>query len=292
MMHTATGPARTMTASVGPVTPAPVPDEPAGDDFASLVPVFVEHAACHPDDPRRAELRDRLVVSYLPVARNIARRFARRGEPTEDLEQVATVGLMHAVDRFDPGRERDFLSYAVPTIMGEVRRYFRDSAWSVRTPRSVKDRYLAVGTATSALSQRLGRAPTVPEIATHLGLTREEVAEAVAAHGSYHPASLDETLGEGEDSSLANILGSVDPEFDRVEVRSLVHSLVASLPARERTMLALRFVHEQTQAEIASVLCISQMHVSRLLTRTLAQLRAQVEAQIRADEGDGPPVAV
>jgi RNA polymerase sigma-B factor len=118
------------------------------------------------------------------------------------------------------------------------------------------------------------------------------VAEAVAAHGSYHPASLDETLGEGEDSSLANILGSVDPEFDRVEVRSLVHSLVASLPPRERTMLALRFVHEQTQAEIASVLCISQMHVSRLLTRTLAQLRAQVEAQVRADEGDGPPVAV
>jgi RNA polymerase sigma-B factor len=292
MTHTATSPARTTDGPVRSVAPAPVPDEPAGEDFASLVPVFVEHAACRPGDPRRGELRDRLVVSYLPVARNIARRFARRGEPTEDLEQVATVGLMHAVDRFDPGRERDFLSYAVPTIMGEVRRYFRDSAWSVRTPRSVKDRYLAVGTATSALSQRLGRAPTVPEIATHLGLTREEVAEAVAAHGSYHPASLDETLGEGEDSSLANILGSVDPEFDRVEVRSLVHSLVASLPPRERTMLALRFVHEQTQAEIASVLCISQMHVSRLLTRTLAQLRAQVEAQVRADEGDGPPVAV
>ncbi|MDT7744312.1 MAG: polymerase sigma-B factor, partial [Actinomycetota bacterium] len=156
----------------------------------------------------------------------------------------------------------------------------------------VKDRYLAVGTATSALSQHLGRAPTIAEIATHLTLTREEVAEAVAAHGSYHPASLDETLGEGDDSSLANILGSVDPEFDRVEVRELVRSLVASLPPRERTMLALRFVHEQTQAEIASVLCISQMHVSRLLTRTLAQLRSQVEAQIRAEEGDGPPVAV
>ncbi|MCD2193952.1 SigB/SigF/SigG family RNA polymerase sigma factor [Actinomycetospora endophytica] len=263
-----------------------------GEDFAALVPVFVEHAACALDDPRRAELRDRLVVAYLPVARNIARRFSRRGEPTDDLEQVATVGLMHAVDRFDPGRERDFLSYAVPTIMGEVRRYFRDSAWSVRTPRSIKDRYLAVGGATAALSQRLGRAPTVPEIAEHLGLGRDEVAEAVAAHGSYHPASLDETLGEGDDSSLANILGTVDPEFDRVEVRSLVGSLVASLPPRERLMLALRFVHEQTQAEIAEVLCISQMHVSRLLTRTLAALRAQVEAEDRADGGDGPPLAV
>ncbi|HEY2222179.1 SigB/SigF/SigG family RNA polymerase sigma factor [Actinomycetospora sp.] len=267
-------------------------DDAVGGDFAALVPVFVEHAACAQDDPRRSELRDQLVVSYLPVARNIARRFARRGEPTEDLEQVATVGLMHAVDRFDPGRERDFLSYAVPTIMGEVRRYFRDSAWSVRTPRSIKDRYLAVGGATSMLSQRLGRAPTVPEIAEHLGLGRDEVAEAVAAHGSYHPASLDETLGEGDDSSLANVLGTVDPEFDRVEVRSLVNSLVASLPPRERTMLALRFVQEKTQAEIAAVLCISQMHVSRLLTRTLGQLRAQVEAQIRADEGEGPPLAV
>jgi RNA polymerase sigma-B factor len=267
-------------------------DDAVGEDFAALVPVFVEHAACARDDPRRSDLRDRLVVSYLPVARNIARRFARRGEPTEDLEQVATVGLMHAVDRFDPGRERDFLSYAVPTIMGEVRRYFRDSAWSVRTPRSIKDRYLAVGAATSMLSQRLGRAPTVLEIAEHLGIGRDEVAEAVAAHGSYHPASLDETLGEGDDSSLANVLGAADPEFDRVEVRSLVHSLVASLPVRERTMLALRFVHEQTQAEIAAQLCISQMHVSRLLTRTLAQLRAQVEAQIRADEGEGPLLAV
>lgn len=260
-------------------------------DYRELAPLLAEHAGYPTGDPRRADLRDRLVVAYLPVAHNIARRFARRGEPTEDLEQVATVGLMHAVDRFDPGRERDFLSYAVPTIMGEVRRYFRDSAWSVRTPRSVKDRYLAVGGATAALSQRLGRAPTVVEIAEHLGISRDEVSEAVSAHGSYHPASLDETLGEGDDSSLVNVLGTVDPEFDRVEVRSLVHGLVASLPRRERTMLALRFVHEQTQAEIAAVLCISQMHVSRLLARTLAQLRAQVEAQLLADDDAGPPLA-
>ena len=285
MVNPATG-ARNGVAERPPVVR--VPDE----DYSSLAPLLAEHAYCSVDDPRRAVLRDRLVVAYLPVARNIARRFARRGEPTEDLEQVATVGLMHAVDRFDPGRERDFLSYAVPTIMGEVRRYFRDSAWSVRTPRSVKDRYLAVGGATAALSQRLGRAPTVPEIADHLGLSREEVAEAVSAHGSYHPASLDETLGEGDDSSLVNVLGTIDPEFDRVEVRSIVRGLVASLPQRERTMLALRFVHEQTQAEIASVLCISQMHVSRLLSRTLAQLRTQVEAQRRADDDEGPLLAV
>jgi len=252
-------------------------------EYDEYAPVLAELATLDPDDPRRPGLRADLVAGYLPVARNIARRFSRRGEPTEDLEQVASVGLLHAIDRFDPGHERDFLSFAVPTIMGEVRRYFRDSAWSVRTPRSIKDRYLAVGSATSALSQSMGRAPTVPELAAHLEVTTDEVSEAIAAHGSYHPASLDQTLGDGDDSALVHILGVVDPELDRVEVRALVGGLVASLPERERTILALRFVQEKTQSEIAAVLCISQMHVSRLLARTLAQLRTQVEAELAGD---------
>ena len=252
-------------------------------EYDHFAPTLHRLAGLDADDPSRPALRDELVAGYLPVAHNIARRFARRGEPAEDLEQVASMGLIHAVDRFDPSHERDFLSFAVPTIMGEVRRYFRDSAWTVRTPRSVKDRYLAVGSATSSLSQSLGRAPTVPELAVHLSLTQDEVAEALAAHGSYHPSSLDQTLGDGDDSALVNVLGAVDAELDRVEVRAVVRGLVAALPERERTILALRFVQEKTQSEIAAVLCISQMHVSRLLARTLTTLRAQVEADLATD---------
>jgi len=253
-------------------------------DYDEYAPLLAEYAALSDDDPRRERVREKLVHGFLPVARNIARRFARRGEPTDDLEQVASLGLLHALERFDPGRERDFLSYAVPTIMGEVRRHFRDSAWSVRTPRSVKDRYVAVGSATASMSQKLGRAPTAAELAEHLGMTRDEVAEAISAHGSYQPASLDESLGAGDDSALVDILGVMDGELDRVEVRSLVGSLVRDLPERERTMLALRFVHEKTQAEIAAVLCISQMHVSRLLSRTLAALRDQIERETAAEQ--------
>jgi len=252
-------------------------------DYDEYVPLLEEFANLPEGDPRRERVREKLVHGFLPIARNIARRFARRGEPTDDLEQVASLGLLHALDRFDPGRERDFLSYAVPTIMGEVRRHFRDSAWSVRTPRSVKDRYVAVGSATATMSQKLGRAPTAAELAEHLGMSRDEVAEAVAAHGSYQPASLDESLGEGDDSALVDILGVLDTELDRVEVRALVGNLVRDLPERERTMLALRFVHEKTQAEIAAVLCISQMHVSRLLSRTLAALREQIERETGAE---------
>lgn len=255
----------------------------SGRDYDDYAPLLAEHAALGPTDPRREQVRAELVDAFLPVARNVARRFSHRGEPTEDLEQVASLGLLHALDRFDPGRERDFLSYAIPTIMGEVRRYFRDAAWSVRTPRSVKDRYLLVGATTARLSQHLGRAPTVAEIAAELELSRDQVAEAVAAHGSYQPASLDESLGDGDDgadsgrgSSLVDILGVADDDLDRVEARELVGSLVRALPERERTMLGMRFVQEKTQSEIAAVLCISQMHVSRLLTRTLAQLREQL----------------
>lgn len=267
-------------------------------EYDHLAPLLAAYAGLGAADPGRARVRDELVRGYLPVARNVARRFARRGEPTEDLEQVASVGLLHALERFDPSRERDFLSYAIPTIMGEVRRYFRDAAWSVRTPRSIKDRYLAVGGATARLSQDLGRAPTVAELAVHLDLTRDEVAEAVSAHGSYQPTSLDETLGEGDDSdtTLVDVLGIGGDEFDRVEVRAVVGRLVRTLPERERLMLTLRFVHERTQSEIATSLCISQMHVSRLLTRTLGQLRDQIERQGVADAATDPgatrPLAV
>lgn len=260
----------------------------AGDEYQALAALLVEFAELGPDEPRRPLLRDRLVAGYLPVARHIAQRYARRGEPLDDLEQVASIGLMHALERFDPARGRDFLSYAVPTITGEVRRHFRDATWTVRAPRSLKERYLAVGAATTSLSLRLGRAPTVGELAEHLDLDRDEVVEAVAAGGSYQPASLDAALGDGSDASpeaaLIDKLAVGDDGLERAEQRATLHTLVAGLPERERTILVLRFVHDRTQAEIGAALCISQMHVSRLLSRTVALLRDRATGT-GADDG-------
>lgn len=219
-------------------------------EYARYAPLLAEYARLSGGDPRRSGLRERLVVGYLPVARHVARRFASRGEPVDDLEQVATIGLLGALERFDPERGRDFLPFAVPTIMGEVRRHFRDRTWSVRTPRRVKDDYLAVGKAITFLSQGLGRAPTVPELAEHLGLTPDRVGEAIAAGGALRPASLDEGRDEGDDGGpLSGVLGTLDPDLGRVEVGTVVQDLVRALPQRERTILALRFVHEKTQTE-------------------------------------------
>ena len=265
-------------------------EDDAEDDarYARYAPLLADYARMDATDPRRFGLRERLVVGYLPVARHIARRFASRGEPVDDLEQVATIGLLGALERFDPDRGRDFLSFAVPTIMGEVRRHFRDSTWSVRTPRGVKDDYLAVGKAVTTLSQDLSRAPTLPELAGHLGLARDRVSEALTAGGALRPSSLDAAPGAGDDgSALADVLGIVDLDIGRVEIGALVHDLVRALPERERTILALRFVHEKTQAEIGQALCISQMHVSRLLVRTLAQLQQEAERQVAADPEHG-----
>lgn len=254
------------------------------DAYDCYAPALAEIAGMPRDDPRRARLQDGLVRGFRPVARNIAGRFARRGEPVEDLEQVAVIGLIHALDRFDPSRCTDFLSYAVPTMMGEVRRHFRDSAWAVRTPRSVKDRYLTVGSATTTLSHRLGRAPTTDELAEHLGVSAEEVREVYALGTSYRPASLDRAIGDADDTTLVDLLGTVDQDLEQVDTRALVGSLLAQLPERERRMLTLRFVHEKTQREIAAELCISQMHVSRLLTQTLALLRERLQREHREDD--------
>ena len=254
--------------------------------YARYAPLLVDYARMDTDDPGRTRLRERLVVGYLPVARNIARRFSGRGEPVDDLEQVATIGLLAALERFDPHRGRDFLSFAVPTIMGEVRRHFRDRTWSVRTPRGVKDDYLAVGKGVTILSQDLGRAPTVVELAEHLGLPQDRVSEALTAGGALRPSSLDAVPDVGD--ALTDVLGSEDADMGRVEIGALTRDLVRALPERERTILALRFVHEKTQAEIGQALCISQMHVSRLLSRTLAQLQEEARRQVAADPEHSP----
>lgn len=244
--------------------------------YEHLTPLFHEFAGLSDDDPRRNRLRDELVTGHLPVAQHIARRFAHRGEPQDDLEQVATVGLINAVDRFEPDRGSDFLSYAVPTITGEVRRHFRDQAWSMRVPRRLKDLHVSIGAAVSELSQRLGRAPRPSEIAAHLQCTTEEVLEGLEAAGAYRSASLDEVLTADDDSSgqtVAGALGEADASLDQVEYRESLRPLLESLPERERTILKLRFFGNLTQTQIAAQVGISQMHVSRLLAQTLTRLR-------------------
>ncbi|WP_285502310.1 SigB/SigF/SigG family RNA polymerase sigma factor [Actinokineospora sp. NBRC 105648] len=244
------------------------------DEYAHLTPLFEQLAALPPGDLRRELVRSKLVTGYLPVAQHIAQRFANRGEPYDDLLQVATVGLIHAVDRFDPDRGSDFLSFAVPTVMGEVRRHFRDTSWSVRVPRRLKELHLAVSSAAGEISQRLGRAPTPSELARHLELPLEDIYAGLEAGSAYRSQSLDELLGPDENSaSVADRLGVEDEALAGVEYHETLQPLLAQLPERERRILLLRFYGNLTQTQIAEQVGLSQMHVSRLLSKTLAALR-------------------
>lgn len=276
----ATDPATGLPTQAGSASPARPATAPNGSrrssrgEYDHLLPMLVEHAALDGADPRRRALRDQLVRGHLPVAQHIARRFSRRGEPEEDLEQVATLGLINAVDRYDPSRGTDFLSYAVPTITGEVRRHFRDQAWSMRVPRRLKDLNVTLSAAMSTMSQHLGRAPNAAELAEHLDLSKEEVLEALEASQAYRSGSLDELLVDDPDSgTVSDLLGEADAALDQVEYRQSLAPLLEALPQRERTIIMLRFFRNMTQSQIAAEVGISQMHVSRLLARTLGQLR-------------------
>ncbi|MGH3947360.1 MAG: RNA polymerase sigma factor SigF [Pseudonocardiaceae bacterium] len=251
-----------------------------GADYRHLAALFVEMVGLDPGSPRRAELRDRLVAAHLPLAHHIAHRFSHRGEPQDDLEQVASVGLIHAVDRFEPDRGSDFLSFAVPTITGEVRRYFRDHAWAMRVPRRLKDLHVAIGSAVSVLSQQHGRAPTASELAEYLNLPRERILEGLEAAGGYRTSSLDSLLdAEGTGTALEKVVGTADAELGRVEYRATLAPLLDKLPERECAILKLRFFAGLTQSEIANQVGLSQMHVSRLLSRTLARLREELSTK-------------
>jgi RNA polymerase sigma-B factor len=221
--------------------------------------------------------RNRIVERCMPLADHIARRFDGRGEPHDDLVQVARVGLVNAVIRFDVNAGSDFVSFAVPTIMGEVRRHFRDNSWSVKVPRRLKELHLRLGAATSELSQRLGRAPTASELAKELEMDRDEVIEGLVAGSSYNTLSIDSGGGGDDDvPAIADTLGDVDTALDRIENRETLRPLLDSLPDRERTVLLLRFFESMTQTQIAERIGVSQMHVSRLLARALARLRDQM----------------
>jgi RNA polymerase sigma-B factor len=224
--------------------------------------------------------RDELVERLLPLAKRMARRYKRSDEPLDDLVQVATLGLIKAIDRFDPARQTAFSSYAVPTMLGELKRYFRDNGWAVHVPRGMQERVMAVDGAVRELSRALGRSPSVPEIAEAVGQTEEQVLEAMEASSAYDAVSLDSfRFGEdGDGETYAESIGFDDERFDLVEYGATIAPTLQALPARDRIVLHLRFAEDLTQAEIAERVGVSQMHVSRLIRRALDRLRTVAEA--------------
>ena len=236
--------------------------------------LFRRMAELDPDDPARKDIRDRLVRMHLPLVEHLARRFRNRGEPLDDLTQVATIGLIKSVDRFDPLRGVEFSTYATPTVIGEIKRHFRDKGWAVRVPRRLQELRLSLTAATAELSQRNGRSPTVAELAVQLGISEEEVLEGLESANAYSTLSLDvPESGDDESPAVADSLGSEDEALEGVEYRESLKPLLEQLSPREKRILLLRFFGNMTQSQIADEIGISQMHVSRLLARTLAQLR-------------------
>ncbi|WP_132878487.1 SigB/SigF/SigG family RNA polymerase sigma factor [Tamaricihabitans halophyticus] len=246
------------------------------NEYAHLLPLFRNLGTLNPAEPEHAALRDRLVTEHLPIAKHVARRFANRGQAPDDLVQVATIGLINAVDRYDPNRGTDFLSFAVPTVMGEVRRHFRDTGWAVRVPRRLKELHLAISSASARLAQTLGRAPTPRELAADLGLGTDEVHQGLAASNVYRSVSIDDAQPTGQ-PELA--ISDYDDELRQVENREALEPALNALPERERAIVLLRFFGNLSQTQIAERIGISQMHVSRLLTRTLTRLRAELSQE-------------
>ncbi|BFU44153.1 SigB/SigF/SigG family RNA polymerase sigma factor [Krasilnikovia sp. MM14-A1004] len=247
---------------------------PADLDAAAVV--YARRWSGAPPAARQA-LREELIAACLPFAGRLARRYRGRGEPLEDLTQVARLGLVKAIDRYDP-RRGSFTAYAVITITGEIKRHFRDKTWGVHVPRRIQDLSLEVARACTVLTTRLSGSPTVAEIAEFLRVDEDAVIEAIESAASYCPASLNAPVGAGDAGELGDLLGGVDLDLEAVDDKLTVADLLLRMPARERRMLALRFYGNRTQAEIAQELGVSQMHVSRLLSRALTWLR---EAMLR-----------
>jgi RNA polymerase sigma-B factor len=246
----------------------------AADDAVELIDAMLSLPAGHPSRPAA---RDRAIEAWLPLARHLAQRYANRGEPFDDLFQTATVGLLKAVDRFDPSFGVDFAGYAIPTIVGEIKRHFRDRTWSIRVPRRLQEMRLAITAANNTLTHTLGRSPTVADIATHLNVTEEEVLEGLEGGRAYSATSLSTPAGADGNLELGETFGADDHEYELTEARIALGPAMRSLDAREQRIITLRFYGNHTQQEIAQQVGISQMHVSRLLTRALAKMRTQFD---------------
>ena len=258
-------------ARLDPTTePAPGPREQLADERELLERYY---------RGRDQTVREELVQRFMPLARRLAARYRGDREPLDDLVQVASLGLVKALDRFDPARGVAFSSYAVPTILGELKRHFRDRGWSVRVPRDLQERIARVDRAITELPGKLGRAPSVNEIADRLEVDPEEVLEAMEAGHAHHAMSLDAQAQteEGEGIPLTERLGGSDPAFDTVEYGATITDALESLSERDRTVLHLRFIEDMTQTEIADRVGVSQMHVSRILRSAVERLRAEVE---------------
>ncbi len=245
--------------------------------------LLVMIAELPPEDPQRLAAREEIVTMHLPLATFLARRFRDRGESLDDLTQVATIGLLKAVDRFEPDRGVEFSTFATPTMVGEIKRHFRDKGWAIRVPRRLQELRISISRATAELSQSTGRSPTVAELAAHLQVTEEDILEGMESAQAYATLSLDASSSDStqEGASLAETLGEEDPGLGEVEARETLNPLLASLAPRERRIIHMRFYENMTQAQIAEQIGVSQMHVSRLLAKSLAQMRtsmAQSEA--------------
>ncbi|MFD3510159.1 RNA polymerase sigma factor SigF [Nocardia sp. NPDC058666] len=252
-----------------------------GDSYDNIEPWFEKLRALPPGDELDT-LRAHIIELCLPLADHIARKFNGRGEQFDDLAQTARVGLVLAVDRYDVARGSSFLSFAIPTIMGEVRRHFRDRTWAVRVPRRLKEIQLRIGPATEELSQRLGRLPNARELADELDVDLVEVTRALVASNGYQTNSIDGVTHDGRDNStqpIAETLGADEPCYQLTEDAMAVRPLIAALPDEERRVLIMRFYESKTQGQIADELGVSQMQVSRILSRTLALLREQALAE-------------
>ena len=259
--------------------PQPVTPEPPTAQLGERRPTDDElFARCRRQ--RDPVARERLVERYLPLARQLARRYQRADEPLDDLVQVASLGLLKAIDRFDHNRPVVFSSYAVPTILGELKRHFRDRTWSVRVPRDLQEMALRVDRTVTNLSLKLHRSPSVAEIAQAADASEEQVLEALEAAGAYRASSLDAPRAAQEEEagdSVADAFGADEEGFDRAEERATLEPLMQRVSARERTVLRLRFGEDLTQAEIGKRIGVSQMQVSRLIRQALTRLRASMD---------------
>jgi RNA polymerase sigma-B factor len=234
--------------------------------------LFAEYARTR--DPK---VREQLVPQYSALVHSLARRFAGRGEPLEDLEQVGYLGLIAAINRFDPDLGLEFTTFATPTILGEIKRYFRDKSWAVRVPRRLQETYARVVRTQQELSQELGRGPTVPEIAARLELEPDEVLQALEAGPAQRALSLESPSGQGDsEGELGDRIGAEDENLGRIELQNMLAGAMRHLTPREREIMVLRFVEQLPQTEVARRLGISQMHVSRLQRAALAQLKREL----------------
>lgn len=241
--------------------------------------LFSEYRACTDETTRKALLGD-VVLDNLGVAEALAQRYRNRGLPAEDLQQVAYVALIRAAQKFDPEAGHDFLSYCVPTVRGELRRHFRDQGWMVRPTRRIQELQQSINAAEEELVQRLGHSPSARDFAEHLDENLDDVIEALAGDGCFAPASLDLPVGDDAGASLGEMLGAIDGGHLAAEARAMLEPAVARLDERDRRIVQLRFVEDLTQAEIASRIGVTQMQVSRLLSRILKRLRAELDGAV------------